>query len=79
MLYKPLFHCNSHLNSCSELTRQSASVIKVGVVDVDGVHVSSHLIEELAWAADKQLQVISTIICDLKNNKSTKELKGVKE
>ena len=49
------------------------------MVDVDGVRVSSHLKEELAWAADKQLQVISTIICDLKNNKSTKKLKGVKE
>ena len=30
------------------------------MVDVD-VHVSSHLKEELAWAADKQLRVISTI------------------
>ena len=49
------------------------------MVDVDGVRESSHLKEELAWAADKQLQVIITIICDLKNNKSTKELKGVKE
>ena len=38
----------------------SASVIKVSVVDI-GVHVSSHLREELAWAADKRLQVISTI------------------
>ena len=34
-------------------------VIKVGVVDVD-VHVSSHLKEELAWAVDKRLRVIST-------------------
>ena len=31
------------------------------MVDVD-VHVLSHLKEELAWAADKQLQVISTIM-----------------
>ena len=44
----------------------------MGVVDAD-VHVSSHLKEELSWAADKQLQVISTIM--LKNSKSTKELK----
>ena len=35
--------------------------MKVGVVDVD-VHVSSHLKEELAWAADKRLRVISTIM-----------------
>ena len=32
----------------------------MGVVDVD-VHVSSHLKEKLAWAADKELQVINTI------------------
>ena len=34
-------------------------VIKVGVVDVD-VRVSSHLKEELTWAIDKWLRVIST-------------------
>ena len=31
------------------------------MVDVD-VHISSHLKEELAWAADKRLWVISTIM-----------------
>ena len=35
--------------------------MKVGVVDVD-VRVSSYLKEELAWAVDKRLQVISTIM-----------------
>ena len=35
--------------------------MKVGVVDVD-VHVSSYLNEELAWAVDKWLRVISTIM-----------------
>ena len=35
--------------------------MKVGVVDVD-VRVSSHLKEELAWAVDKWLRVISTIM-----------------
>ena len=59
-LYNPLLHCNSK-SSCSEVTRWSASVVKVGVVDVD-VCVSSHLKEELAWAIDKWLQVISTIM-----------------
>ena len=49
----------------------------MGVADVD-VHVSSHLKEELAWAADKRLQVISTIML-FKNSYSTKELKGTKE
>ena len=44
------------------------------MVDVD-VCVSSHLKEELAWAADKQLRVISTIML-FKNSKITKELKG---
>ena len=43
--------------------------------DID-VCVSSHLKEELAWAVDKRLQVISTIML-FKN--STKELKGTKE
>ena len=31
------------------------------MVDVD-VRISSHLKEELAWAADKRLRVISTIM-----------------
>ena len=35
--------------------------MNVGVVDVD-VCISSHLKEELAWAADKRLRVISTIM-----------------
>ena len=35
--------------------------MKVGVVDVD-VCVLSHLKEELAWAVDKRLRVISTIM-----------------
>ena len=43
------------------------------MVDVD-VCVLGHLKEELAWAVDKQLQVISTIM--LKNSNNTKELKG---
>ena len=46
------------------------------MVNID-VHVSSHFKEELVWAVDKQLRVISTI-CDLKNSKSAKELKGTK-
>ena len=32
------------------------------MVDVDVIRVSSHLKEELAWAVDKWLQVISTIM-----------------
>ena len=47
------------------------------MVDVD-VRVSSHLKEELTWAVDKWLQVISTIML-FKNSKSTKELKETKE
>ena len=47
------------------------------MVDVD-IRISSHLKEELAWAIDKRLQVISTIML-LKNSKSTKELKETKE
>ena len=41
------------------------------MVDID-VRILSHLKEEVAWAVDKQLWVIS----NLKNSKSTKELKG---
>ena len=58
------------------MTRRSASVIKVGVVDVD-VGVSSHIKEELTWAIDKRLWVISTIML-FKNSKSTKELNKLK-
>ena len=56
MLYKPLLHCNNYLKQFSRI-----SVLKVGVVDVD-ICISSHLKKEQAWAADKQLWVISTIM-----------------
>ena len=42
------------------------------MIDVD-VRVSSYLKEELAWAVDKRLRVISTIML-FKNSKSIKEL-----
>ena len=44
------------------------------MVDVH-VHVSSHFKEELVWAVDKRLLVISAITL-FKNKKATKELKG---
>ena len=47
------------------------------MVDVD-VCVSSHLKEELTWAIDKRLWLITTIML-FKNSKSTKELKETKE
>ena len=48
------------------------------MVDIDiCVCVSSHLKEELAWAVDKRLWVISTIML-FKNSKSTKGLKELK-
>ena len=47
------------------------------MVDID-IHVLSHLKEELPWAVDKWLRVISTIML-LKNSKSAKELEGTKE
>ena len=49
----------------------------MGVVDVD-LRVLSHLKEEMTWAIDKQLQIISTIML-FKSSKSTKELKESKE
>ena len=42
------------------------------------LRVMSHLKQELAWDADKWLQVISTMIY-IKNSWSIKELKGSKE
>ena len=47
------------------------------MVDVD-VRILSHLKEELTWAIDKRLRIISTIML-LKSSKSIKELKGTKE
>ena len=44
---------------------------KVGVVDVDVTRIEPFK-EELAWAVDKRLWIISTI----KSSKTTKELKG---
>ena len=41
------------------------------------INVSSHLKEELAWAVDKRLWVISTIML-FKNGNNIKELKGTK-
>ena len=43
----------------------------MGVVDI-GVHVSSHVKEEMTWAVDKWLRIISSIM----NSRSIKELKG---
>ena len=45
-------------SSCTRVTKQSASVIKVGVAYMN-VYISRHLKEELAWVIDKRLQVIS--------------------
>ena len=47
------------------------------MVDID-VCASGHLKEELPWAVDKWLQVISTIMF-LKNSWSTKERNGTKK
>ena len=47
------------------------------MVDID-VRVSSYLREELTWAIDKRLRVISTVM-SFKNSKSTKELKQTKD
>ena len=46
-LYKLLFSLNIPLNGYTQVQRRRASVIKVGMVDVD-VCVLSHLKEELA-------------------------------
>ena len=56
-----LFHCSNHLKSCNEVTRRGASVIKVGVVGV-GVHVSSHVKEQMTSGIDKRLSIIGSIM-----------------
>ena len=43
--------------SCTQVTRRSASIIRVGVAYVN-VRVSRHLKEELSWAIDKRLRLI---------------------
>ena len=50
-----------HQNFALYGTRQSASIIKVGVVYIN-VHVSRHLKEEPAWAIDKRLRFIINIM-----------------
>ena len=80
LLYKPLLHCNSHLKQLylsNKTQRFSYKGIPVGMVDVD-VRISSHLKEELVWAADKRLRVISARML-FKKSYSTKELKETKE
>ena len=54
MLYKGLFTVTVVK---SRVTRQNASVIRVGVAYVN-VCVLRHLKEELAWAIDKRLRLI---------------------
>ena len=44
-------------SSCTRVTRQSDSVIKVGVADVNA-RVSRRLKEELSWVIDKRLRLI---------------------
>ena len=46
--------CHSH---CTQVTGQSASVIRVGVAYVN-VRLPRHLKEGLAWPIDRQLQLI---------------------
>ena len=51
----------------------------MSMVDV-GIRVSSHLKQELAWAADKWLHIVSTVYnITYLNSYSTKVLKGTKE
>ena len=45
-------------SSCTQVTRQSTLVIKVGVAYTN-VHVLRRLKEELTWVIDKRLRVIS--------------------
>ena len=53
------FHFDGHLKQLYMSKRQSASIIEVGVVYVDVVHVLILLKAELTWA--KLLQIIGNI------------------
>ena len=58
MQYKALIHCNSHLKQLY-LSNKAVRFSYNGGCGMRGRHVSRRLKEELAWATDKQLQVIS--------------------
>ena len=58
MLYKVLIHCNSGEKQLYLSNKKECFSIKDGMVYIN-VCVSKQLKEELAWAIDKQLWVIS--------------------
>ena len=60
-LYNLLLHSYNYLKQLYMSNKRSTSVIKVGVACV-GVCVSRCLKEELPWASDKWLRVISNIM-----------------
>ena len=47
---------STHCSSCTQVTRQNPSVIRVGVTYVN-VHVSRHFKGELAWAIDNHVRL----------------------
>ena len=58
MLYKVLIHCNSYEKQLYLSNKMQRFSIKVGVAYMN-IHILKRLNEELAWAIDKQLWVIS--------------------
>ena len=62
-------------SSCTSVTRQSASVIKVGVAYVN-VRVSRCLKKELAWVIDKWLWLISNKMLFKTVVRTSKKLKN---
>ena len=66
-----LFSVTVITNSCTWVTRESASVIKVGVAYVN-MCISRHLTEELDWAIDKKLWISGLF----KNSYTTKNIKN---
>ena len=61
-LYKPLLHFYSHLKQLY-ISNKTEYFSYKGVCGVSvSVCVSKHLKEELTWATDKQLQVISNML-----------------
>ena len=60
-LYKPLLHFYSYLKQPYVSNKMERSVTKVGVASM-GLHVLKCLKEGLAWATDKQPQIISNIM-----------------
>ena len=75
-LYIPLLHFNSHLKQLYISNKTEHFSCKGGCVVCVGVHVLRHFKEELAWATDKWLRIMSNVMLFKTVSYSTKKLKN---